>query len=214
MVMFVAAPASAEWYVNPFFGKMANINWSDSTADGPKVFGVSAGTNPTTNGIGFEIDYTSSKEFFGGEDEIGSNQLRTVTAGILYGVPIAFKGVTRLRPYGAAGGGFGHADLGSDLIPDEDYFFSLPPQQQQQIINCLGPNVDNPTNDQVTACGVPLVEDERGSGYLGTIHFGAGVLGFIAPHIGASADFRYFRRIPSEDGTQSWWRFAFGVVIH
>ena len=217
-MVVVATPASAEWYANPFLGKMANISWNEPTAEGPKVFGISAGTSPKGK-LGFEIDYTSSNEFFGAEEQIGANHVRTVTAGVLYGFPIAFKGVTRLRPYGAAGGGFGHVDLGFDQIPDEEYLFSLPQQQQQAAFNCLG-DVFSVTPEQATACGVPLVEDERGSGYTGMIDFGGGVMGFIAPHIGASADFRYFVRVPSDendDGSnrnQTYWRFVFGVVIH
>ena len=101
--------ASAQWFANPFLGSISKINFFEPTAESPKVWGIAGGAG-AAGFIGGEADYTVSNEFFGPESEIGSNRMRMVTGAAHGGYPIKIGGKTRIRPYGAFGGGLGIAD--------------------------------------------------------------------------------------------------------
>ncbi len=210
-VVLMPTLASAEWFANPFFGKLSKIVYTEPTVEGPTVFGISGGTSPRGI-VGAEVDFTKSREFFGPEAEFGTNNVRTITGSAIGGYPIKIGGVTRLRPYGAFGGGLGITRLGFQRVPDFDFLSGLPPQRQLQISDCLA-RVGEPTSAQFAACGVPLVQEDQGTGYFGTLSVGAGVMAFIAPHVGARVDFRHFKRVPSDEPLD-FWRFTVGVIIH
>jgi hypothetical protein len=166
--------------------------------------------------IGGEADYTVSNEFFGSKADIGSNRLRMVTGAVHGGYPIEIGGRTRIRPYGAFGGGLGMADQGIEVFPDFDQIGNLPFQQQQQFYNCLYPDPEGegPSRSQIQACGASVVEEESETGYLGLLSVGGGVFGFIVSHVGVRADFRYYWQVPSDDEPFNYWRYTIGVVIH
>jgi len=215
VVMLLPSAASAEWFANPFFGRLSQIKYDVPTKENPTGFGIAGGTSP--KGIlGFEADFTSANEFFGTKADFGSNNIRTLTASVMGGYPIKIGGVTRLRPYGVFGGGLGIAKLGFETFPDYDVLNSLPQQQQNQIYNCLdqfGPFGEDLTPAQIQSCGAQAIQEDAGTGYFGTIGFGGGVMGFIVNHVGARADFRYFKRVPTDEPLD-YWRFTIGVVVH
>ena len=204
--LLVPSSAAAEWYASPFIGKIQKIKFDFPTESSKTVFGVSGGTSPMDT-LGLEIDFGSSKEVFGSKDDLGTNGVKTITVGALGGYPIKFNGTTRLKPYGVFGGGLGIIDLGTDFDYDFD-FNSLTPTQ----LNCFFNLPDNATAAQVRACGLPVTEEDL-VGYKGMLNFGGGVMAFLAPHIGAKADFRYFRSIDKDERLE-FWRYTIGVVIH
>ena len=173
-------------------GTISKINFFDPTAESPSVWGIAGGAG-AAGFIGGEADYTVSNEFFGPEAEIGSNRMRMVTGAAHGGYPIKIAGRTRIRPYAVFGGGLGIADQ-IDVFPDFDQLATLPNQRQQQIYNCLYPDVASgaqPSRSQIQACGASVMEEEETS-YIGLLSVGGGVFGFIASHVGVRADFRYF----------------------
>lgn len=212
--LLAPATASAQWFVNPFLGTMSKITFSEPHAESPSVWGIAGGAG-VAGFIGGEADYTVSNEFFGSKADIGSNRLRMVTGAVHGGYPIQIGGVTRLRPYGAFGGGLGIANQGIEVFPDFDRIGNLPFQQQQQIYNCLYPDPEGagPSRSQILACGASVVEEESETGYLGVLSVGGGVFGFVASHVGVRADFRYFWQVPSDEEPFNYWRYTIGVVI-
>ena len=210
----VPATASAQWFVNPFLGSISKINFFEPTAESPKVWGIAGGAG-AAGFIGGEAEYTVANEFFGPETEVGSNRMRTVTGAAHGGYPIKIGGKTRIRPYGAFGGGLGIADQLA-VYPDYDLLATLPNARQQQINNCLYPNPENfadPSRSQIEACGASVVEEEE-TGYVGLLSVGGGVFGFIVSHVAVRADFRYFWQVPADEEPFNYWRYTFGVVIH
>ena len=210
----VPATASAQWFVNPFLGSLSKINFSEPTAESPTVWGIAGGAG-AAGFIGGEVDYTVSNEFFGPKSVVGSNRMRMVTGAATGGYPIKIAGRTRIRPYAAFGGGLGIADQ-TDINPDFDLLGNLPPVRQQQVFNCLYPNVESgagPSRSQIEACGVSAVEEEE-TGYIGLLSVGGGVFGFIVSHVAVRADFRYFWQVPSDEQPFNYWRYTIGVVIH
>jgi hypothetical protein len=213
--LWAPAPASAQWFVNPFLGTLSKIDFSEPHAESPSVWGIAGGAG-AAGFIGGEADYTVSNEFFGSKADIGSNRLRMLTGSVHGGYPIKIDGTTRLRPYAAFGGGLGIANQGIEVFPDFDRIATLPSQRQQQILNCLYPDLEGaePTRSQIEACGASVIEEESGTGYLGVLSVGGGVFGFIASHVGVRADFRYFWQVPADDEPFNYWRYTIGVVIH
>ena len=215
VLWLVPSAAAADWYANPFLGQMASIKFTEPTADGPSLWGISGGAAPAGY-FGGEFDYSVSNGFFGDKVEIGANKLRTVSGNAVIGYPIKIAEKTRLRPYGTFGGGVGLADQGLEFFPNFDAVSNLPPQQQNQIYNCFQGLGENASRQQVAACGVSVLEEPGGTSYHGMLSFGGGVFGFLASHIGARADFRYFKQVvPSdEEGKLNFWRYTVGLVIH
>ena len=213
----VPATASAQWFGNPYLGSISKINFSEPHAESPSVWGIAGGAG-AMKFIGGEADYTVANEFFGTKADIGSNRLRMVTGAVHGGYPIKINGRTRIRPYGAFGGGLGIADQGIEVFPDFDQIFSLPFQRQQQITNCLYPDPTSdvsPSRSQIQACGASVVEEQSETGYMGVLSIGGGVFGFIVSHVGVRADFRYYWQVPEEDDEPfNYWRYTIGVVIH
>jgi hypothetical protein len=202
--LLVPSSAAAEWYGSPFFGKIQKIKFAFPTESSKTVIGVSAGTAPFDT-LGLEIDFGSSNELFGSKDDLGSNSVRTITVGALGGYPIKFNGTVRLKPYGVFGGGLGIVDLGTDFDFD---FESFTPAHDLCYFNLP----ENPTRAQILGCGLPGTEEDL-LGYKGMLNYGGGVMAFLAPHIGAKADFRYFRSIDKDERLE-FWRYTIGVVIH
>ena len=208
--------ASAQWFANPYLGSISKITFSEPHADSPSVWGIAGGAG-AMKFIGGEADYTVANEFFGTKADIGSNRLRMVTGAVHGGYPITIGGKTRIRPYGAFGGGLGILNQGIEVFPDFDQIGTLPSQRQQQIFNCLYPDPSSdasPSRSQIQACGASVVEEESDTGYAGLLSVGGGVFGFIVSHVGVRADFRYYWQVPSDDEPFNYWRYTFGVVIH
>jgi len=222
-----ARPASAQWYVNPYIGKAFKIEnpfldpEQGTKPDKATVFGIAGGTSPLGR-IGFEIDFQRVNNMFRtgegryspeqGELLTGDNYMQSLTAAVHFGVPLANG---RVRPYGVFGGGLNYVKLGTEYVVNVDAFLDLPPQQQTAIQNCfVGLGVPDPTLAQVQGCGVPLL-GETEAGYRGILQFGGGVAVKLASHLAATADVRYFKEIPTDDGGPfTFWRFVVGVVIH
>ena len=219
-VVVVAWPqlAAAQWYVSPYVGKVTNVEnpyrdltFVTSPPDSATVFGVSGGTNPLGR-FGFELDFQHVNNLFGSEDEIGSNKLQSLTGAVHFGRPLGAQG--RFRPYGVAGGGLNIVDLGTEYDYDFDTFDTFPPSQQNAIFNCISAIPENPTPQQLTACGMPLTQDDL-IGYKGVLTFGGGLVVKLASKLAVKADVRYFLQIPEEEGGPfTFWRFTVGVVIH
>jgi hypothetical protein len=213
--LFAPRAASADWFVNPFLGKITKIDFFDPTAESPSVWGI-AGGGGVSGFIGGEADYTVSNEFFGSEAEIGSNRFRMVTGSVLGSYPIRINGITRIQPYAAFGGGLGILDQGLEFFPDFDQIGQLPFARQQQLFDCLYPDPEGeiPSREQILACGAPLTQEESESGYTGLLGVGGGVFALVVPHVGVRVDFRRFWRVPSDEERFTFWRYTFGVVIH
>jgi len=214
--LLAPATASAQWFVNPFLGSISKINFSEPHAESPSVWGIAGGAG-ASGYIGGEADYTVSNEFFGTKADIGSNRLRMVTGAAHGGYPIKINGRTRIRPYGAFGGGLGLADQGIEVFPDFDQIGALPFQRQQQIYNCLYPDPEaqtGPSRSQIQACGASVVEEQSETQYVGLLSIGGGVFGFIVSHVGVRADFRYYWQVPKDEEPFNYWRYTIGVVIH
>jgi hypothetical protein len=211
----VPATASAQWFVNPYLGSISKINFSEPHVESPSVWGIAGGAG-AMGFIGGEADYTVANDFFGSSAEIGSNRFRMVTGAAHGGYPIRIGGRTRIRPYAAFGGGLGIADQGIEVYPDFDQIALLPPQRQQQIFNCLYPDLEGqePSRSQIQACGASVVEEEGETGYAGLLSVGGGVFGFIVSHVAVRADFRYYWQVPADDEPFNYWRYTIGVVIH
>ena len=229
--------ASAQWYVSPYVGKVFNLEhpfgeftFGAPTNDKPTVIGVSGGTSPLGR-LGFEIDFQKINNMFrtgdtefdeNGEQIIGPNDVRSITAVVHYGRPIPQGGATRFRPYGVFGGGLNIINLGQERRVDLDFEFlnTLPPAQQIARLNCLNAQPPTATLAQVSAaCGIPLLEEvdpEKMVGYRGILTAGGGVTVKLASHVAARFDVRYFfMSIPKEDtGTFRFWRVTVGVVLH
>ena len=217
VVSLVVMPraAAADWFVNPFLGSISNIVFSDPTTASPKVLGISGGAG-VRGIVGGEFDYAVSKEFFGSESEIGSNELRLTTGSVLFGYPIKIGGQKRIQPYGSFGGGLGIARTGISLNPDFNWLSGQSVQRQQQIFTCLNGLSGRTTRAQLTSCGVAVINQSQDEeGYTGMLSYGGGVFGFIVSHVGVRADFRYFKKVVESDGDPfTFWRYTFGVVIH
>ena len=214
--LMMPAPASAQWFANPYLGSVSKINFSEPHQDSASVWGIAGGAG-AMKFIGGEADYTVANEFFGTKDQIGSNRLRMVTGAVHGGYPIKIGGRTRIRPYGAFGGGLGIADQGLEFFPDFDQIARQSNQRQQQIYNCLYPDPSsgsNPSPSQIQACGASVVSEESETGYLGLLSVGGGVFGFIVSHVGVRADFRYYWQVPTDEEPFNYWRYTIGVVIH
>jgi hypothetical protein len=214
--LLAPATASAQWFANPYLGSISKINFSDPLAYIPSVWGIAGGAG-AMGFVGGEADYTVANEFFGTKADIGSNRLRMVTGAVHGGYPIKINDRTRIRPYGAFGGGLGIADQGLQFFPDFDQLATLPPQRQQQIYNCLYPDPSsgaNPSPSQIQACGASVASEQSETGYLGLLSIGGGVFGFIVSHVGVRADFRYYWQVPEDDEPFNYWRYTIGVVIH
>ena len=228
-VLAWAQPASAQWYVSPYVGKVFKLThpFGESTvgaaSDSPTAIGVSGGTSPFKR-VGIEIDFQRINNMFRtgdslpnefGEEFIGPNYMQSVTVAAHFGHTIA----GRFRPYGVAGGGLNFINLGTERFTDLDFDFitSRPPAQQTVIFNCLTGLINAPIQQQSTTCGVPLVTElgDEEKGYKGLLAFGGGVNVKVASHVAARADIRFFKSIPEEDGGPfTFWRFVAGVVIH
>ena len=220
--------ATAQWYVNPYIGQVFNVAqpFSDpatvpSIPDKTTVFGIAAGTSPLGR-VGLEIDFQRVNNMFRkgdtpfSEDELealtGSNNLQSLTAAVHAGHSIGASG--RFRPYGVAGGGLNIVHLGTEVQPDFETLFNLPPAQQDAIDNCVNALGPTPTVAQAQNCGVPLTEQEL-SGYRAMLTFGGGLTVKLAKNLAAKGDVRYAREIPTDpDGPFTFWRITFGVVIH
>ena len=140
-----------------------------------------------------------------------------VTGAAHGGYPIKIGGKTRIRPYASFGGGLGIANQGIEVFPDFDQIATLPAQRQQQIYNCLYPNISSdaqPSRTQIQACGARVVEEESETELVGLLSFGGGVFGFIVSHVGVRADFRYYWQVPKDEEPFNYWRYTIGVVIH
>ena len=158
--LLAPAQVSAEWFVHPYLGTMTKIDFFEPHADSPSVWGIAGGAG-ASGFIGGEADYTVSNEFFGSKADIGSNRFRMVTGAAHGGYPIKIGGKTRIRPYASFGGGLGIANQGIEVFPDFDQIATLPAQRQQQIYNCLYPNISSdaqPSRTQIQACGARVVE--------------------------------------------------------
>ena len=218
-VVVVAWPqvASAQWYVSPYIGQVTNVKnpYQDLTfvtnpPDSGTVFGVSGGTSPFGR-FGFEIDYQRVNDLFGPPDQIGPNKLQSITGAVHFGRALGSSG--RFRPYGIVGGGLNIVDLGTEYDYDFDTLDTFPPAQQIAVFDCLA-KYENPTPQQLTACGMPLTEEDF-VGYRGILTFGGGLNVKLASKLAVRGDVRYFMQIPDEDGGPfNFWRFTVGVVIH
>jgi hypothetical protein len=225
---------SAQWYVSPFVGKTLSLEspFGEFAAGAPApdtatAIGVSGG-KPALGGLGFEIEFQRINNLFrtgdseldeNGEQIIGPNYVQTVTAAVQYGHPFTSGGQVRFRPYGLFGGGLNVINLGTEKRLDLDYTVldALPPAQQIAIFNCFATLGPNPTPEQLSTCGIPLVEEigDEEVGYRGVLTFGGGGVVRLLSHVAARADIRYFMSIPEEDGGPfTFWRFTVGVVIH
>jgi opacity protein-like surface antigen len=229
VVMAWVQPASAQWYVSPYVGKVFKLThpFGESTvgaaSDSPTAIGVSGGTSPFKR-VGLEIDFQRVNNVFRtgdsqpnefGEAFVGPNSMQSVTAGAHFGHTIA----GRIRPYGVVGGGFNYINLGTEHFTNIDFDFisSRTPAQQTVIFNCLTNTINAPPQQQSTACGVPLVTDvgDEEKGYKGLVTVGGGVNVKVASHVAARVDIRFFKSVPDEDeGPFTFWRFVVGVVIH
>ena len=204
--------ASAQWFVNPYVGKLHDATYETSTGQKPTVIGVAGGTSPFKR-FGLEIDFAHASKFWS-EADYGSNNVRSLTVAVHGGPAISIGGRPRLRPYGVAGGGIGILKR-TDFELDFDVLDTLPPAQQIAILNCaFSEDIGSPTLAQLTACGAPVLGEEE-TGVTGIATFGGGILASLTKNLGARADFRYVLRMPQDDDEKfHYWRFTFGVVIH
>ena len=210
-LLALPSDAAAQWFANPFFAKLSSVEFSEPTKDDPSAWGIAAGGG-VSGIVGGEFDFTVSNGIFGDEDLLGGNKMQTFSGAAVIGYPIKIAGKTRIRPYGSIGGGLGILEK-TEFGPDYDALENLPPQQQNAIYNCLFDLDEDPTRDQVTACGASVLE-EKDTGYWPVLSYGGGVFGFLAPHIGVRADFRYFKQFGDDDEPFKMWRTTIGVVIH
>ena len=211
--VFVLWPslASAQWFVNPYVGRIFDATFEVPLDQKPTVLGISGGTSPFKR-FGLEIDFAHASEFWP-EEEYGDNYVRSLTVGVHVGPVISIGGKPRLRPYGVAGGGLGMLKR-TDFELDFDALDTLPPAQQSAIFDCVFTDSGDPSRALLTACGAPFLAEEE-KGYTAIATFGGGLLASLTKNIDARADVRYVMRVPQDDDERfSYWRFTFGVVLH
>ncbi|MEO8259023.1 MAG: outer membrane beta-barrel protein [Acidobacteriota bacterium] len=100
MALVAATPksASAEGYVSPFIG----ANFGAGQADGRANFGVDAGYMGA--GIaGFEVDYGYAPNFFGSAGSFGDNNVQSIMANLILGIPVGGTRGAGFRPYATIG---------------------------------------------------------------------------------------------------------------
>jgi opacity protein-like surface antigen len=142
VLALVAAPAtaSADWLFTPFVGANfgGNANFGDFDDFDDEVerrvdFGASLGWMGE-GVIGFEADFGYSPNFFqdtvgDGNFEFGDNNVTTLMANLLVGVPVGGQTGPGIRPYGSGGLGLirTHVDAGDffDELDNNDFGFNV-----------------------------------------------------------------------------------------
>ena len=136
LVVTAAAPAkaSADWLLTPYigynFGGSATFN--DAIGDVEDEFEKRAGFGASlaymgAGAFGFELDLGYTPNFFqstegSGDFDYGDNNLTTLMANVIVGIPIGGTSGTGIRPYAAGGIGIMRSHIGDaeDLLGDLD----------------------------------------------------------------------------------------------
>jgi opacity protein-like surface antigen len=118
VLLWMPAPARAD----STFTVWAGTNFAHEPADGRTSFGFS-GTTMSEGISGAEIDFGYSPSFFGEENVFGTNNVLTLVANLIVGVPLGGDFGPSVRPYASAGGGLirSKIDLLSTDISSNDF---------------------------------------------------------------------------------------------
>jgi opacity protein-like surface antigen len=127
LAALVAAPAAAraDWVFAPFLGQTFGNDAPDEN--------LNYGASLTWMGrrvAGFEIDFSSTPDFWGESAVFGENNVTTLMGNLVIGAPIETTTGLGLRPYGAAGLGLIRSKAGGvgtffDEVDRNDFGFSL-----------------------------------------------------------------------------------------
>ena len=90
--------AQADGLFTPWVG----VNFANDPADGRTSFGFTA-TGMGAGVIGGEFDLGYSPNFFGEENQFGSNNVLTVVGNLVLGIPLGGSKGFGFRPYGTVG---------------------------------------------------------------------------------------------------------------